>query len=453
MEWNYDFIKDEAKRLGVPITDLIALAPSNDPMYAGKPADKTIAQWFARLWRRFGYGSGVHLRRVHYQIISQDPPVKLPDGMKIKIGEGEYTDVYLNYDACWNFLTQASKQARYLGLVDAGAFDDRRNPEAIVNASMYDYEPRISTQDQLWQSPRLPDFPELPHLDLYDYEQRQRYMIELWCEKSTVNDVLRPLCEQYGANLQTGLGELSITATLNAVNRIVEGGRPTRIFYISDFDPAGQSMPVAVSRKIEYFVRNGGDSLDIRLIPIVLTAEQIREYNLPRTPIKDTERRANSFEQRHGEGAVELDALEALHPGALARILRGYMDEYFDHSLRDRVRQAAREVITDMRQVEREVVDPHRDAIDALRREYADIRADFEARIAKYSTRQTELWQAIAQEMDQRKPRIWNYPMPEADESSADWELDPLYDSERDYVTQIGAYKQFQGKPVGAIDN
>src|SRR5262249_49514517 len=160
------------------------------PFYAGKPADVTNARWFAKLWNEFGYRTGVHLRRVHYQIISQDPPIRLPEGMKLKIGTDEhgqaiYTEVYHNYEACWNFLTQASKQARYLGYVDAAAFDDRRNPEALINARMYDPEPSISVSDNLWQSPRLPGFPDLPDYNLYDYEGQQRYMIELWAEKST----------------------------------------------------------------------------------------------------------------------------------------------------------------------------------------------------------------------------------------------------------------------------
>ena len=44
------------------------------------------------------------------------------------------------------------------------------------------------------------------------------------------------------------------------------------------FYPAGQSMPVAVSRKIEYFMRMFGLDLDVRLFPVVLTQEQVRDY-------------------------------------------------------------------------------------------------------------------------------------------------------------------------------
>ena len=47
-------------------------------------------------------------------------------------------------------------------------------------------------------------------------------------------------------------------------------------------------MPVAVARKIEFFLRdNELDELDIQVRPIVLTKQQCEEYELPRTPIKD----------------------------------------------------------------------------------------------------------------------------------------------------------------------
>jgi hypothetical protein len=69
-----------------------------------------------------------------------------------------------------------------------------------------------------------------------------------------MNDVLVPLCHAYQANLITGLGEMSITACHNFLGRR-HLGKPARIFYISDFDPGGRSMPVAVARKLEWFFR------------------------------------------------------------------------------------------------------------------------------------------------------------------------------------------------------
>jgi hypothetical protein len=63
--------------------------------------------------------------------------------------------------------------------------------------------------------------------------------------------MLVPLCQRYGTVLRTGLGELSITAITALIERVRDLSKPTRILYVSDFDPAGQSMPVAVARKSE----------------------------------------------------------------------------------------------------------------------------------------------------------------------------------------------------------
>jgi hypothetical protein len=118
----YEAIKAEAKQRRCKVTDLIALAPQNDPFYVGTPGSIALAQWFAELWERFGYSTGVHLRRVHYQIVSQDQPVMLPNG-----------EPYENTEKCWDTLVQASGYARNLDLVDPDAFVDRRNPSAIIN--------------------------------------------------------------------------------------------------------------------------------------------------------------------------------------------------------------------------------------------------------------------------------------------------------------------------------
>ena len=150
-----------------------------------------------------------------------------------------------------------------------------------------------------------------------------------------MNDILEPLAERYAATLVTGAGELSATACHLCVERAKQDRRPVRILYVSDFDPAGQSMPVAVARKIEFLLQelHQGIDLDIQVRPVVLTAQQCEEYALPRTPIKETEKRGEAFEQRYGEGATELDALEALHPGVLARILEREIDRYYDATL------------------------------------------------------------------------------------------------------------------------
>ncbi len=431
---DYEMIKQLAKEMGCKVTDLIPLAPQNDPFYTGTPSDWALAEWFAQLWRAFGYQDKVHIRRVHYQIVSQRTPVLLPNG-----------ESYKNTAECWDTLNMASKAARYLQLVDPAAFSDRRNDDPVVYAPSSVSTPQIRVYGNLWHSSlELPDFPEVPEYGTSGFQGVQRYHIEVWCEKSTMNDVLLPLCERYQANLQTGSGELSITATLALAQRLQQANRPARIFYVSDFDPAGQSMPVAVSRKLEYFIRRYGLDLDVRVYPVVLTLDQVQYYRLPRTPIKETERRRLEFESRHGEGAVELDALEALYPGELQAVLSRYIEEYYDASLDGQVATLEQELQEALSALREQVVAGFAEEIDALREEYTGLRDAFTARMEGCRTRMVEVWQSMKQEMALSAPRLDGYVLPQAALASEIGE--GLYDSTRDYIEQIEAYKEFQGR-------
>src|SRR5438105_2100979 len=391
---DYEQIKQLAKATGQRVTDLIVLAPQNDPFYTGTPNDWALAEWFAQLWQAFGYSSGVHIRRVHYQIVSQDPPVLLPNGTP-----------YENTMECWDILNLASKAARYLGLVDAAAFRDRRNPEPLVYARHWRSRPAVYASGEIETSDlSLPAFPALPQYQISGYRGQQAYHVELWCEKSTMNDVLEPLCQHYGANLQTGLGELSITATLALVSRLRQANKPARILYVSDFDPAGQSMPVAVSRKIEYFVRTLGLDVDVRVFPVVLTLEQVQHYGLPRTPIKETERRRVGFESRHGEGAVELDALEALYPGELQAVLSRYIECYYDSSLHERVTEAQARLQDDLGFVWHQVLAAYAAEVQQLQSVYEQLQEELAERLAGYSQRMQHLWHAMRNDLDAAVP-------------------------------------------------
>jgi hypothetical protein len=139
-----------------------------------------------------------------------------------------------------------------------------------------------------------------------------------------------------------------------------------------------------------------------------------------------------------------LDALEALHPGELRRILSGYIESYYDPTLDRRLWEARDQLETDLNQTRRSVLDRHQAEIDTLRAEYDAIRRDFEARMADYRERQAELWQAIIGKLEEERPDLDNYPLPEAREAR---EIGAgLYDSARDYTEQIRVYKAFQGK-------
>jgi hypothetical protein len=312
----YDRIKALADETGAPTRNLLVMAKANDPFFAGSPTDVANNKWCADLFERFGFGTGAHLRRIHYQVVSQASPVLMPDH-----------NPYQNTQTCWGYLCVASRAARTLGLVDAKTFADRRNaPPTVFRDEPIDVMPRVEIEPSYWHLPGIDADLWEPHLQApdvavhgYAYDDAdQRYLIEIWVEKSTVNDVLLPVCRQFRANLVVSAGFQSITAAVSLIKRALATKRPARIFFISDHDPAGDKMPQAVARQIEFWINQYGLDVDIAVTPLVLTAAQVAEYGLPRIPIKDTDRRAANFEARRGEGAVEPDALEALHLASLA---------------------------------------------------------------------------------------------------------------------------------------
>jgi hypothetical protein len=157
------------------------------------------------------------------------------------------------------------------------------------------------------------------------------------------------------------------------------GGRQVRIIYVSDFDPGGMSMPLAEARKIEWFLRNLDSSLDIQLQPVVLTHEQCAEYRLPRTPIKESERRAGRFEDRFGAGATELDVFEALYSGQLRKILVRTIERFHDPSLQQRWIDARQNTQNALDEIARDVLGERADERAAIRVQFEELRDESDA--------------------------------------------------------------------------
>jgi hypothetical protein len=56
---------------------ILTLGPDTDPfsILEGNPRYQAWAKWFADLFNQAGYSGSVHLRRVHYRLVSQDQPI------------------------------------------------------------------------------------------------------------------------------------------------------------------------------------------------------------------------------------------------------------------------------------------------------------------------------------------------------------------------------------------
>jgi hypothetical protein len=478
-------LKALAKQLGCAKRDLLVLSPANDPYNMDTPTKRRDAEWFAGLWRDFGYTSGVHSRRVHYHASVQHAgEIRRPDGMP-----------YVNDVGSWTILATAAVAARDLGVIDPALFDDRRNPESRVHT-----RPRITSAEPTgritgtyadWSDPaagyvtmpstmgltlHLPEMSlDVGHVEVdgYDYEaDDQPYLLELWIEKSTMDDILDPVCRWLGVNYTPGKGFTSRTRVVEMLHRVRRHAKPVRVFVISDYDPAGSAMPRSIARVVEFYRDQIAPEVEIALHYIGMTREWADRYDLPRAPIKADDKRKANFEAVHGEGCVELDALEVLHPGALAREVENAVSAYHDHNLPSNLGTAEREAqaqadakwhaITEQIRDEAEQIrfsvntigNRYRPRVDELR---AEMRTKIEPLLARYREQAMDLAGKVEAEIEPYRARAAALPgelRDLADAADLDLPVRPtgdapgidesgwLYDSRRHWRDQLDGYRR-----------
>ena len=311
------------------------------------------ALWFAEMWSKHGR-PGQHLRAVHYTLVSLGT-LRLPPGVRPHTGRGRpavdpvldaIAQPYENSNFCWTYLLKSANAARYWRLVDARAFEEHRSAEPMLCAAppAMRWTPSVAL-------PRVWPDADFPTPDVLGYDYRvgdQPVTVELWCEKSTMDDVLAPVCRALHLNLQPLTGYPSVT---RLVEMLCRAHKPTVVLYISDLDPAGCHMPTAFADALRHYGPIYAPTIPLWLKPIALTEEQVTRYHLPRNVI-DADHAIpynNKFRAEHPEGPCELDALETLRPGTLAQIVRHAVEPFIDHTLSGRLRHAeleAEQIVT-----------------------------------------------------------------------------------------------------------
>ena len=349
-------LTNEARIRGYKTTKKNLSVTSDDPFWLGTPSDHLKAQWLLDEIKKSSLANSdrLYLRRIHYNFVSANPPVIKLNG-----------EPYQNTDKDWTWLNKLAQIARYLEYLDFEDFIDGRRPVLniieqgefitpnevipelktpfVLLDNPFDLEidsdgfdnlgeqlenigEDIELKDLIESKADLPeiylssDIPKLKDANLFNcrnYNDYSHFYLEIWVEKNTLDDVLTELSRTHNLNVVVGTGEFSITQVSLLMQRVREkaNGRPIRIFVLSDFDPAGQSIPLTLARKIEYFNHRFGYNLDLKLSNLALIYDQVVKYSLPKTPIKDTEKRKDSFEATFGVGATEIDALVARSDG------------------------------------------------------------------------------------------------------------------------------------------
>ena len=151
----------------------------------------------------------------------------------------------------------------------------------------------------------------------------------------------------------------------------------------------------------------------------MLTKQQCVDYQLPRTPIKESDRRKSGFEERHGEGATELDALEALHPGEMGDILQQAIGPYVDVD-------SYNALIEENRRIQLAIKEALQERLEQVMSDFSfDCKSNFNS-----------YFSGVHQEKYKKMPKA------KLIRERDDW----LFDSKLSYINQLSRYKSHKGR-------
>lgn len=265
-------------------------------------------------------------------------------------------DIIPNTPRSYQNMTTLITDARYAGLIDWDAIEDRgREPARPLQFN--NLQERVDLALRNYRLPRWADQP---------------CYAELWVEKQALAGVLAPIAQEYHATLMVNKGYSSASAMYESAMRIMEANnesseefremmreaaeevdmygrdeperekvlkrwgkklgaisKPAVIFYLGDHDPSGEDMVRDIKDRLIEF---GCGRLEVQ--KLALTMEQIRRFNPPPNPAKVTDSRAKAYIEKFGNESWEVDALP---PRELTRIIRRAFDNIIDRAKMDAV--------------------------------------------------------------------------------------------------------------------
>jgi len=251
-----------------------------------------------------GQGLRLTARQLYYQFVSRDLIPNVPS---------EYKK-----------LTALLTDARYAGLVDWNAIEDRGRVPDVTS----DWPCISSLVDSALFAYRLPRWSNQPSY------------AELWVEKQALAGVLLPLAREFHVPLMVNKGYSSASAMFESADRIARatGGqvsslhaKPVTIFYLGDHDPSGEDMVRDIETRLVEF---GCGTLFVD--KIALTMDQVKEYNPPPNPAKISDPRAKAYIEKFGDSSWEVDALP---PDVLAQLIRSAFEGIIDGAALDEIKQ------------------------------------------------------------------------------------------------------------------
>ncbi|WP_157884849.1 hypothetical protein [Halorubrum aethiopicum] len=416
----------------------------------------------------------------------------------------------MNSDTCWKELNEALKWARILRYIEPGementrnhtvtptAFDDVERPLPESGPSLDDASTDVDVDDG-FRSPRIPQEVTLARALFEDADEfiataakmiadqtfrrvyfsesaEQRYYIEIWCEKSGV--VPEDLAGEYGATIrESGQGEFSLGMVEEAITIASKRDQDLAVIVVSDYDAAGNDMPLSASRKLE--VLGALDDVEVEVTQGAITKDQVEEYGIPGNPsaskvpkgleegvrgAKGYETQKELFREYAGQFPVELQGFTSTEPEAFEDELESSLATFYDAELGDRIKSEVREA---RERAQRRLVDAfgqHREeiqtALDKLHQgldRYDDemtphVNATIDG-LERLAAREQQVRDEC--EIRERRDRVEDVvdrvdhravvaevavPVPNPETPGID---DPILDTRRSFLEQLNAYKR-----------
>ena len=133
--------------------------------------------------------------------------------------------------------------------------------------------------------------------------------------KSALAGVLYPVSSEYDVPPMVARGFSSETFAFEAVAAHLDDQRPYYVYYLGDFDRAGQDAARSLEEKLRRFADEEG--VEVVFETIGVTEQQIRDWALP---TRQPKRITNADKKWPHSFACELDAIE---PDVLRDLVRG----------------------------------------------------------------------------------------------------------------------------------
>jgi hypothetical protein len=128
--------------------------------------------------------------------------------------------------------------------------------------------------------------------------------VEIWCEKDALAGVIYPVTSLYDTPLMITRGFSSETFAYEAIAARRDDDRPYHVYYLGDFDRAGQDAARSLQEKLERFADE--ECVEVNFETLALEEHQIRCEKLP---TREPKRVSPADKKWPHDFACELDAV------------------------------------------------------------------------------------------------------------------------------------------------